>query len=286
MRIRPVAAMLLLGAMFARGDDFEIVNVENMPGDLQSTGYGWSAVRMEDQRFQSYRCAADDFVLEAASEIEEIGFWVVKLGNPEIIGPDWYVYADDADGAPGTLITGQGAAAYVIEDIGLINDYFGTLYFIRIQVSDLRLDAGRYFLGFRVYQEYVAGGKNNYGSLTTNFGDGETEGWWNFAVDGDGNVGDAWVQMREFNRKPNNEWAFSIRGRIEFSGIGDCNCDGEVDFGDIDAFVIALTDPGIYEETYPGCNWRSADVNCDGRITFDDVEPFTDCVLNGSCECD
>jgi hypothetical protein len=54
---------------------------------------------------------------------------------------------------------------------------------------------------------------------------------------------------------------------------GDLNCDGVVDFGDIDPFVEALSYPG--GENWPfDCPWLTADCNRDGDVTFDDIDPF------------
>jgi hypothetical protein len=51
---------------------------------------------------------------------------------------------------------------------------------------------------------------------------------------------------------------------------GDTNCDWQVDFDDINPFVIAIVS-GIYCDG-TGAN---ADVNGDGRADFDDIVPFT-----------
>ncbi len=58
------------------------------------------------------------------------------------------------------------------------------------------------------------------------------------------------------------------------SSVGDLNCDGSVDFFDIDAFVLAVTDPAAYEVTYPDCDIMRADCNGDGAADFFDIEPF------------
>ncbi len=50
---------------------------------------------------------------------------------------------------------------------------------------------------------------------------------------------------------------------------GDANCDGQIDFGDINAFVAALVD-GIYCDG-SGAN---ADVNENGSVGFEDINPF------------
>jgi hypothetical protein len=56
--------------------------------------------------------------------------------------------------------------------------------------------------------------------------------------------------------------------------MGDLNCDGVVNFDDINPFVLALTDPAGYAATYPSCNILLADVNADGVVDFDDINPF------------
>jgi len=55
---------------------------------------------------------------------------------------------------------------------------------------------------------------------------------------------------------------------------GDLNCDAEVDFDDINAFVLALSNPPGYLEFYPGCNIMNADINGDGVVDFGDINPF------------
>jgi hypothetical protein len=45
---------------------------------------------------------------------------------------------------------------------------------------------------------------------------------------------------------------------------GDVNCDGRVDFDDINPFVLALVGADGYYGQYPDCNWRNADCNGDG----------------------
>ena len=55
---------------------------------------------------------------------------------------------------------------------------------------------------------------------------------------------------------------------------GDLNCDGKIDFDDIDPFVLALSDKGAYQAQYPNCLWLNADCNKDGHVNFDDVDPF------------
>ena len=62
--------------------------------------------------------------------------------------------------------------------------------------------------------------------------------------------------------------------------VGDLNCDGLVDFDDINPFVLALGGEGGYVAEFPECNWLSADVDGDGDVDFDDITPFVD-LLSG-----
>ena len=62
--------------------------------------------------------------------------------------------------------------------------------------------------------------------------------------------------------------------RYQGQAPGDLNCDGMIDFDDINPFVLALTDPAGYAANYPQCDIRGADANFDGRVDFDDINPF------------
>jgi parallel beta-helix repeat protein/predicted outer membrane repeat protein len=55
---------------------------------------------------------------------------------------------------------------------------------------------------------------------------------------------------------------------------GDLNCDGEVDFYDINPFVCKLSHPDRYAVKYAGCIEENADVNGDGAVDFHDINPF------------
>lgn len=59
---------------------------------------------------------------------------------------------------------------------------------------------------------------------------------------------------------------------------GDANCDGSVDFADIQPFVRALDGEESYLNFYPNCLWLNADIDGDGLVTFDDVSPFVELI--------
>ncbi len=57
---------------------------------------------------------------------------------------------------------------------------------------------------------------------------------------------------------------------------GDMNCDGSLDFFDIDPFVTAVFDAGAYGQAFPQCSIDKADVNDDASVDFFDVDPFVE----------
>ncbi len=63
--------------------------------------------------------------------------------------------------------------------------------------------------------------------------------------------------------------------------LGDLNCDGVADFGDINAFVLRLSNPLTYWTTFPGCADSNGDINGDGVVNFSDINPFV-ALLAGS----
>ncbi len=62
---------------------------------------------------------------------------------------------------------------------------------------------------------------------------------------------------------------------------GDVNCDGSVDFGDINPFVLALSNPTQYAATYPGCFIENGDINLDCITGFGDINPFVALLSGG-----
>ncbi len=65
-------------------------------------------------------------------------------------------------------------------------------------------------------------------------------------------------------------WYLPIRPFLR----GDVNCDGLVDFRDINPFILAVTDWRLYALRYPDCPITNADINEDGWVNFGDINPF------------
>ena len=55
---------------------------------------------------------------------------------------------------------------------------------------------------------------------------------------------------------------------------GDLNCDGVVGFGDINPFVLRLSNPSAYFSQFPDCPNANGDISGDGAVDFADINPF------------
>ncbi len=63
--------------------------------------------------------------------------------------------------------------------------------------------------------------------------------------------------------------------------LGDANCDGAVNFSDIESFVAALAGEAPYQAAQPGCVWLNSDLNADGLVNFDDIGGFVGALVGG-----
>jgi hypothetical protein len=61
---------------------------------------------------------------------------------------------------------------------------------------------------------------------------------------------------------------------------GDVNCDGVLNFFDIDPFVMLLVEPAGYAATY-ACDPVFGDMNRDDQVDFFDIDPFVAALLGG-----
>lgn len=65
---------------------------------------------------------------------------------------------------------------------------------------------------------------------------------------------------------------------------GDLNCDGVIDFDDVDGFVLVLHDEQSYRESYPTCCGNVAgDINHDESVNFEDIDAFVECLYERGC---
>jgi len=59
--------------------------------------------------------------------------------------------------------------------------------------------------------------------------------------------------------------------------IGDMNCDGYINFADINPFVLYLSNQPAWQQMFPECSPCNGDINCDGTYgqqSFGDINPF------------
>ncbi len=63
----------------------------------------------------------------------------------------------------------------------------------------------------------------------------------------------------------------------------DLNCDGAVNFDDINGFVLAVLGETAYEAVYPDCDILNGDLNDDAIVNFDDITGFIECLVAGGC---
>jgi len=94
-------------------------------------------------------------------------------------------------------------------------------------------------------------------------------GRWLVEVYGDEIVQDTHVETPQLDA----DYALVIRGVVR--GLkGDVNCDGQVNFLDINPFVLLLTNPAAWQAQYPNCPMSNGDINGDGLVNFADINPF------------
>jgi hypothetical protein len=66
--------------------------------------------------------------------------------------------------------------------------------------------------------------------------------------------------------------------------MGDMDCDGDIDFDDIDPFVLGLNNPSLYETTFGVPPAVKGDMDGDGDFDFDDIPGFVDALRAGGQE--
>ena len=63
--------------------------------------------------------------------------------------------------------------------------------------------------------------------------------------------------------------------------LGDMDCNGSVNFDDIDGFVTAMVSFNSYYAMHPDCNYYNGDMDDNGMVNFDDIDPFVEALVAG-----
>jgi hypothetical protein len=87
-----------------------------------------------------------------------------------------------------------------------------------------------------------------------------------------------------------DDGCFSFTTRYYPVCVGDMNCDGTIDFGDINPFVKYLSQNQNWRLEYPCCDPENGDINCDGiygQSSFGDINPFVKLITQcaNGCAC-
>ncbi len=89
-----------------------------------------------------------------------------------------------------------------------------------------------------------------------------------------------WVQVGDFGVNPGG--GHTLVAFYGPAGLpGDANCDGQVGFADINAFVLLLANPPAWQAAYPDCPMQNGDVSGDGQVNFGDINPFVALLAGG-----
>jgi hypothetical protein len=227
---------------------------------------------------------ADDFILAAPMMVTRIAPRFFFGANFVVDYWNINIY-DDAAGVPGTLLaatTAPGASYLANNPLNPTGDQIlslvlatpfsaaaNTRYWISLQAAFDQAQG----TGLRWREKVVADpsgilGNVGYWRGTPLFG-GLTQLW-------------TWEKVGQKNGVPDvAEMQFTLYG--DPAGLcADANCDGLVNNGDIDAFVMALTDPVNYAATY-GCA-ANCDTNQDTLVNNGDIDSFVAAVVGGGCQ--
>ena len=95
------------------------------------------------------------------------------------------------------------------------------------------------------------------------------------------------VELPTYQTSSGGDGAYRLSFSISAESVrGDADCDGDVDYDDIDAFVAAIGGRSSwagYLGGSPACGYLlSCDIDGNGQVDYGDIDPFVAC-LSGNC---
>ncbi len=186
----------------------------------------------------------ENFYIERATDNTEIGLRVT-IDNSNIAGIAGSSTGDAAD---------QVAAAAVPTGI----EWSIPLKSIGYPSGDIKIST------------FINNGSHEY--LSNQVSGGLPVGFGDLAADGMGT-------LTHVNFEDINGTQFVTVGQTDL--LGDMDCDGDIDFDDIDDFVLSLANPDQYEATFGVPPDLKGDTDGDGDVDFDDIQGLVTILTGG-----
>ncbi len=225
--------------------------------------------RMNGTQVVLDRWVVDDVPLTTNATINSFQWWTVELPTFNWASKaDFIILRNDGPGgAPNTVVNQTLDVTNVTRvQAGTWNATYN-VYLYTISGQNVALTPGTYWMGLRPVQNTPVNGQTFWATAVDKGSQVYCKGT------GYGN-GTSWV-IGQSVFGGIYDVAFCARGTTTQPGCkGDMNCDGQVDFADIDRFIEALNYPGGVGWPYPSCPWLNGDCNNDGQVNFDDIEAF------------
>jgi hypothetical protein len=90
-----------------------------------------------------------------------------------------------------------------------------------------------------------------------------------------------WLQIGDYGTNGSGGGTLLVLDSPVTIVTGDVNCSGDVGFDDINPFVLLLSNPTVWQTTFPGCPALNGDINHDGSVGFGDINPFVALLAGG-----
>jgi hypothetical protein len=259
-------AGLLLGGSAALAEPYWFAFEFNDPNDLPQ-GSGW----LRRYQPQPFAVVENGVLTYDSNDPQSYDFWeysrpgALDPGANEVFMIEWKLWTEWVSywGDPGVSVMSDDAwVVNLVFDVDVIHSFH--------EYVDIPIPPGDWHAyalisaDMRAYELYIDGVLARQGWFAHRFIESLLQ--WGDVVQG---------------AASRHQWAYFRFGVVPVPQTGDVNCDGTVDFADINPFVQVLTDGDAYQETYSGCWPENADINGDGSVDFGDINPFVDLLTGG-----